>query len=71
MKNLTHKLEEIKEHFQEIEDIMGTLTPQEHESILNAHHEHATIQYCLRWGSLATEEILRLIEAGEFEVEEC
>lgn len=55
-------LKEIKKHFDEIESIFNTLTEQEQERIYLIHNETGTLQHCIRWGTQATEDILRLIK---------
>ena len=52
------KLQEMYEHFEKIEAIYLSFSPETQETITEYHNETGSIPHCYRWGLNGTEELL-------------
>ncbi len=52
------KVKRILAHLNKAQVLLDGMSDKDKEEILNLHNESATLQYCLRWGITAAENIL-------------
>ena len=55
---MRQKIEDIQTKLNEAQDIFNTLTNQEQDKTTEMFSEKHSLKHCLRWGSIACEEIL-------------
>ncbi len=55
-------LHKMLSRIQEVQKDLEKFSDEEQETILKMHHEHHSLQHCLRWGEKALYEILEEVK---------
>ncbi len=53
-----NKVKRLLAHLNKAQALLDSMSDKDKEKILNLHNESATLQYCLRWGITAAENII-------------
>ncbi len=53
-----NKVKRILAHLEKAQALLDGMSKENKDEIFNLHHEDHTLQYCLRWGVSAAEEVL-------------
>lgn len=56
---MKNQIKKILRKFEEIETLFGELTPLERDKIRELHNETGSLNYCIRWGLTACDDILK------------
>ncbi|MFZ2411570.1 MAG: hypothetical protein WAW23_08375 [Candidatus Methanoperedens sp.] len=53
-----NKIKRLLAHLKKAQALLDGMSNENKEEILKLHNENSTIQYCLRWGVTAAEDVL-------------
>jgi hypothetical protein len=56
-------LAEVKKHMDAAAEAFSRLNATENHACLDFHHEHSSLNHCVRWGQQAAEELLIEVNA--------
>lgn len=62
------KIDKMYGLFNELENILLSMSKETQEKILSYHNEEGSLQYCIKWGLQASEELLNEIHNKQFKV---